>query len=219
MITGMVNLIFDLDDTLYKERDYAKSGLVHIGKKIADLCSQPDPTSRLIAFFENGNKDAVGTVCRELGIGDTDRRALLKDMQAHRPMISLSPDAADLIAALRTTGQHFAIITDGRSVTQRAKLSSLGLLGGGPCMISEEIGASKPDPKAFKMIQKTADAASFVYVADNPLKDFIAPNLLGWETIMLKDDGCNIHSQSVEVPPIARPRRVVSSLLELMEFT
>ena len=35
----------------------------------------------------------------------------------------------------------------------------------------------------------------FIYVGDNPDKDFIAPKTLGWETICLKDDGSNIHKQ------------------------
>lgn len=216
MDTSIINFVFDLDDTLYKERDYTESCLVHIGKKISEICRQPNPTSRMISLVENGDKDVVGTICGELCIEDTDRLRLLKDMQAHSPIISLSPDAADLISDLRNKGQKFSIITDGRSVTQRAKLSSLGLLRGVTCIISEEIGVKKPDQKAFKMIQSTSDSASFVYVADNPIKDFIAPNQLGWQSIMLKDNGRNIHSQSVEVPPLARPQRVVSSLLELI---
>jgi putative hydrolase of the HAD superfamily len=36
-------------------------------------------------------------------------------------------------------------------------------------------------------------AARFLYVGDNPDKDFLAPNRLGWTTVMVRDER-NLHS-------------------------
>jgi putative hydrolase of the HAD superfamily len=36
-------------------------------------------------------------------------------------------------------------------------------------------------------------------VADNVSKDFIAPNIMGWQTICLIDNGKNIHKQQFEI--------------------
>ena len=37
---------------------------------------------------------------------------------------------------------------------------------------------------------------NYVYIGDNPHKDFITPNKLGWTTICLLDRGQNIHKQN-----------------------
>jgi putative hydrolase of the HAD superfamily len=39
-------------------------------------------------------------------------------------------------------------------------------------------------------------AERYVYVGDNPAKDFIAPNQLGWITIGLRGNSRNIHTQT-----------------------
>ena len=58
--------------------------------------------------------------------------------------------------------------------------------------------------------------ADFYYVGDNPKKDFIAPNVLGWETICLLDSGCNIRPQEfLSVSTAALPRCKIKSLIEL----
>ena len=41
-------------------------------------------------------------------------------------------------------------------------------------------------------------ANRYVYVGDNPVKDFVAPNELGWMTVGLKAGVRNIHTQVFE---------------------
>ncbi len=51
---------------------------------------------------------------------------------------------------------------------------------------------SKPHPRAFELIaeQLSVRPEACVYVADNAAKDFIAPNALGWTTVLIKrEDG------------------------------
>ena len=86
-------------------------------------------------------------------------------------------------------------MTDGRSITQRLKLRALGL-GDIPAYVSEEYGgADKPDPTRFLAIVNDFPADHYVYVADNPGKDFFAPNDLGWLTIGVRHNGRGIHPQ------------------------
>ncbi len=60
-------------------------------------------------------------------------------------------------------------------------------------------------------------AAEYVYVGDNPKKDFIAPNSLGWLTIGLRDDGRNIHKQDLSnLDPEQLPSLWIESLEELL---
>lgn len=57
----------------------------------------------------------------------------------------------------------------------------------------------------------------FTYVGDNVKKDFIAPNVLGWTTICLKDDGRNIHKQDVStVADNAMPEIFISNMMEII---
>jgi putative hydrolase of the HAD superfamily len=51
------------------------------------------------------------------------------------------------------------------------------------------------------------------YVADNPAKDFIAPNRLGWRSVQLLCPG-QIHSANA-APKGGQPQVVIASLEEL----
>ena len=52
-------------------------------------------------------------------------------------------------------------------------------------------GHSKPDLLAFQMLSEkfAAPPDKSVYLADNPEKDFVAPNQLGWKTIQIVHPG------------------------------
>ena len=66
------------------------------------------------------------------------------------------------------------------------------------------------------MMKQNADISRFVYVGDNPMKDFLWPNRLGWVTIQLIDDGRNVHSQQVSLPSDDyRPQYRIKSLDQL----
>ena len=41
----------------------------------------------------------------------------------------------------------------------------------------------------------------YVYVGDNPRKDFLAPNSLGWFTVGIRSSGRNIHPQELDGAP------------------
>jgi putative hydrolase of the HAD superfamily len=47
---------------------------------------------------------------------------------------------------------------------------------------------SKPHARAFELVQCRLRPADgwYVYVADNPVKDFIAPTALGWDTVRVR---------------------------------
>jgi putative hydrolase of the HAD superfamily len=121
---------------------------------------------------------------------------------------------------LTEQGIKWSILTDGRSLTQRRKIASLGLRGASGIYISEERGASKPALDAYlQILDDQPDAYQFCYIADNPAKDFIAPNALGWNTIMLRDSGSNIHPQSLNVPSEFRAQIEISTLSEILSLT
>jgi putative hydrolase of the HAD superfamily len=97
--------------------------------------------------------------------------------------------------SIKEQGGKIGIITDGRSLTQRNKIEALGIgkyIDG--LVISEDIGSEKPDPRNFEALSEQIPASTYFYIADNIRKDFHTPNLMGWTTIGLIDNGLNIHS-------------------------
>ena len=208
--------VFDLDDTLYPERDYARSALQWLGGAIVREFGIAGAAQALIAGFEAGHRDAIGIFWAAHDLPDAARAPLIAAMQAHRPMIALSPGAAMLLAAMRTRALPFAIVTDGRSVTQRAKLTSLGCDDAAYVSISEECGIAKTDPERLRPIIQQLTGYQFLMIGDNPAKDFVAANRLGWRTVMLRDRGENIHDQRIVPSPEHAAGAVVDDLRELI---
>lgn len=187
--------VFDLDDTLYQEADYHASGVNAVGVKL-DMLFKQDVQSLLKSLVAEGEKDLWGSVCERLKLPSSVKESLMWEYRLHLPRITLKPAVKLLLEMLRSNSLSVSILTDGRAVTQRLKLAALGL-DGFPVYISEEFGAPKPDPARFEIIANQYPGSNFVYIGDNPKKDFVTPNLMGWTTFGIMDCGRNIHSQDV----------------------
>lgn len=180
-------VIFDLDDTLYSERDYVKSGYAAVA---AAFPLVKDMGARLFEAFEK-KLPAIDTVLAEEGLLSEKERAL-SVYRAHKPSICLYPGAFSLLERLRKT-KKLAMITDGRPEGQRAKIEALGL---SPLfdaiIVTDELGGPsfrKPSEAPFREMQRRLGLpfASLVYIGDNIKKDFIAPEALGMQSIHFKN--------------------------------
>ncbi len=206
--------VFDLDDTLYRERDYVASCFAFVGAVMAGR-GHEGVAGRLHALFAEGRADPVSEVCAPLGLGPEEVRALVSEMRGHAPDIRLRPDAGALLGALRERNLPYSIVTNGRGETQRRKIGALGLSDAASVSISGETGYAKPHPRAYEAAAAAHEGCRLVYVGDNPEKDFLAPNALGWTTVMLRCDGSHIHAQGA-VPEEAAPAMTVERLTELL---
>ena len=211
-------LVFDLDDTLYKEIDFLKSAYWQIANLVGD---EGDPKNvfgeMMKAYYRNDSvfQYFISKFCPHETISH-----LLEIYRNHHPNISLSPDIAEALANLSSVAT-LAIITDGRSITQRNKINALRLkhfFHDGDILISEETGYEKPSEVPFRLLMDRYPGSEFSYVGDNTEKDFIAPNKLGWNTVCLRDNGQNIHPQHFDVTANFQPKRIVNSLHEVACF-
>ena len=82
-------------------------------------------------------------------------------------------------------------------------------------IISEEFGSEKTDERNFVVFMNRYPGADFLYIGDNPKKDFIVPNRLGWKTVVLEDDGRNIHKQEA-VPKEYLPQTGINVFEQLL---
>lgn len=218
---------FDLDDTLYKEIDFLKSGY----KKVAELVGKRfgfDVWSiydQLLHWYYNG-ENAFDRLNEKYCI-DNPIEDYLSVYRYHRPSIALSEETKSILAKLKEEGVIIALITDGREITQKQKIEALGLsewIDSDLILINEAKEHFKPNHRSFDRLmlhcfeQMPGTGMMFYYVADNPQKDFKAPNELGWTTICLIDDGRNIHKQDFELDEIYLPKHKINNIKELIEI-
>lgn len=175
--------IFDIDDTLYLERDYVKSGFFAVGEAVK--C--PKFGEKCWSLFEAGVRGNTFDLAKVEYPDVTQKtRELVSIYRCHYPKISLCPDAEKYIYKLHA---RTGVISDGPIESQRAKFRALGLLPWIECPIfTQEVCASKPAPAAFQLAAYTLNTPyeNCVYIADNPKKDFSGPKSLGMKTIRIR---------------------------------
>ena len=179
-------VIFDLDDTLYSEKEYIRSGF----KAVSDYLGGGFE-AKLWNYFENG-KPAIDELLKEIKRTE-EKETILHVYRCHKPIIHLYPGISDLINKLRKDGYKIGIITDGRPEGQRNKIEALNLKKlVDDIIITDELGGSqfrKPCDISFRIIQKRwrIPASQIVYVADNVNKDFKAVEQLGMKGILFQN--------------------------------
>lgn len=185
-------IVFDLDDTLYNELDYLKSAYKSIAQYLEPIRWKTLYASMFSLYRSNIN--VFEHIARHYKI---DAPTLIHMYRNHKPDIVLFDGVLEVFKAIKIKNGSIGILTDGRSDTQRAKLSSLNILDFvDKIIISDEIGSEKPNILNYKAIEDDFVQFQYYYIADNLKKDFVTPNLLGWKTIGLIDNGKNIHYSS-----------------------
>ena len=209
-------VVFDLDDTLYQEDEYNRSGVIAVATEIRKLYGK-NITEQLLAVRKRKG-DIWESACKLLSLPLSVKEAMLWMYRLHNPTIGLNKKVSHLVRAISASAQEVIILTDGRSITQRIKLSTLGLLKY-PLYISEEHSSSKPEETRFKHIMEDFVAKYYVYIADNPAKDFIAPNSLGWKTVGVRGSAKNVHEQKIDgLTDKQMPDFWVDHFTEVVEF-
>ena len=189
-------VVFDLDDTLYPERAFAFSGFDAVVERFGQrLDWGPDEAARMRTLFDSEQRATVfNSMLDEAGVEPETHATLITEMVAayrgHAPRIALHDDADHALARLH--GRYrLGIVSDGFLVTQRSKIAALDLVARvDHVVLTDQWGRDhwKPDPRGFAHIAAALSVppTACIYVADNPTKDFIAPNRLGWKTVQIR---------------------------------
>jgi len=214
-LTSNAVLVCDLDDTLIDERDYADSGMRAVASTIHSLYGL-DLEDHLVEGAHDPTRNPLAEATELLGLPNSVIDQFLSIYRSHVPDLAPREGARELLGKARHLGLPVCVITDGRSISQRRKLVAAGLSSLiDLVLISEEVGAAKPDPRAFEIVEAAYPRRSYVYVGDNPAKDFVAPRQLGWSTIGLRNSR-SIHPQSA-AHGMVPPDMWINSLLELTQ--
>lgn len=214
-----VILVFDLDDTLYKEIDFLKSAFKEISNYLALKIekSEEDVFSQMLDSYYAG-LNVFDEVINNYDLSEVvDSIDLVNFYRNHKPNIVLPKGTRDLLDTFKNEVFKIVLITDGRSIQQRNKLNSLDLLNYfDDILISEEFGSEKPNINNFKYYEnKYGSLFHYIYIGDNVKKDFISPNHLGWTSICLKDNGQNIHTQNLILKDKQKPTFFIENFSEI----
>jgi len=184
---------FDLDDTLYPEREYVLSGFKVVSELVKQQLGIEDFYLELVETFNGGErKKTFDTTLKRLEI-EYDL-ALIQDLvdcyRAHLPDIKPYDDVVPTLQRLKTQ-HHHALITDGHLQAQRNKVRALDLGQFFERIIyTDKYGKDywKPSPFPYQLVMEhfSAEGSECAYIGDNMEKDFIAPNKLGWLTVQIR---------------------------------
>lgn len=215
---GSILVAFDLDDTLYKERDYVRSGYLYVARRLSDRLGVSHGRLEDLVLSGDDRRHPFDLLYDEL-----DHLVTVDEMvgmyRDHMPDLSLPEESRRCLEALKGAGVTLALITDGRHDGQWNKIRALGLqryFEENLISVSADVGADKNDPAPWvRMENLTPWCESRWYVGDNPRKDFYHPRARGWNTVMLRDDGTNVRSQDVVLPAGYMAGVTIGSLSEL----
>lgn len=187
-------IIFDLDDTLYPEITYVKSGLKAVSYWGQEKYGWPHRQSYQIMYRllqKQGRGRIFDTWFAEMGLSASC--SLVKKAVAcyrnHKPDITLPQDS---IHCLRRFAHHSTyIVTDGHKGVQDKKLIALEVRSYVQhAYITHRYGLNhaKPSLHCFDLIKRRekAEWQDMMYIGDNPLKDFVNLNKVGAKTVRIK---------------------------------
>ena len=211
MVNKYKYVIFDLDNTLCDYSKVRKQALTEIDILAQDYNIMPDIYSSIysdlepILFSQFMNKQITKYNYR-LNRFAFPLFALLQDKHSMDDVIAWSKKSNDFymnfcntqvekfddvdptITHLGQSGISFCLLTNGPSDGQRKKIGCLDLkIPNNSVFISEEIGFSKPDPRAFEYLlgKKKLRSSECLYVGDSIETDIVGANSANIRAILL----------------------------------
>ena len=173
-------IVFDLDDTLYDEVDFVKSGFREVSEFLGD--------KKYFDFmWDEFNKNGSGKIFNKLIEKfnlEISLNKLIEIYRFHFPNINLPKESKKILEFAKN--YKTALITDGHYITQKNKYNALNLKLDYP-IFTDFYHTKKPELKPFLMVMEKFPNEEYIYISDNPKKDFLAPKKLGWKSIRFKN--------------------------------
>jgi putative hydrolase of the HAD superfamily len=216
-------IVFDLDDTLYSEKDFVLSGFQAVASwaEVNLGISEQQGYPTLANLYYEGVRN--NTFNQWLTIHQIDRPELITTLldiyRQHLPQIAAFPESIDLLTTLAPSYQ-IGLVSDGYLAVQQRKWAALGLEHFFDAVVfSDALGREnwKPSTAPFELVlaQLNISPALSVYIGDNPRKDFFGARQLGMYTIQLK----RIESEYGNLQPPGAdycPHLIIDSLTEVL---
>ena len=167
-------LVFDLDDTLYPERQFAISGFAAAARWAQANLGIDGLADQLLQLLDQGHLGNVFTIAlaRRLPVHrPEDLAGLIDAYRTHDPILELFADASWALSHFAAQGK-LGLITDGTHRVQARKVAALGIGGHFAAIVyTDALGGrrfAKPHPEAYCRVEQALGRGgdTFVYVAD-----------------------------------------------------
>ena len=186
-------LVFDMDDTLYDELSYVRSGFASVARMLEPICEVAAAIllkDALALLKHKGRGRVFDRLLEKNGCHSVSLATrCVRHYRTHEPRIALWPEAA--LCLKRHAGLSLYVVSDGNAVAQQAKARALGLHRlTKRVLLTHRFGVrhAKPSPYCFERIAQWENARpeSVTYIADNPAKDFVGIRTQGFRTIRVR---------------------------------
>jgi putative hydrolase of the HAD superfamily len=182
--------MFDLDNTLYDEHAFVKSGFKAVSEFLSHKFGLDEKTvyARLCnILIKEGRNQVFSQVLTDFAVyNDEIVSDMLEVYRKHLPQISIFKDTHYAISLLREE-YKLGLITDGLRMVQESKVEALKIGSWFDAIIYAYDYGGKYSPKPFLLMLKRLQvkACESVYVDDNPCKGFSVANELGIRTVRI----------------------------------
>lgn len=185
-------IVFDMDDTLYDEFEFVKSGF----KAVSAFLEEQFGIEQIESYkwmWNRLQKQGRGAIFDDLlskyGLfKKTVAKKCVSIYRLHKPNIQLPFETIEVLEQLENFPLY--LVTDGNKIVQSNKVQALELdKYMEKCFITYRHGIkhSKPSPHCIQLIAKREKVKpeNIVYIGDNPAKDFVGIKPLGFRTIRI----------------------------------
>jgi HAD hydrolase, family IA, variant 1 len=175
-------ILFDLDDTLYLERDYVYSGYKVVASFLEKKYNLSLKTTylKMIALSKESYDNVFNRLfdAYNIKVGNDEIKKIIEIYKNHIPNIDLCEDSRKILENLLKKDIKLGLITDGDSIQQRNKIKGLDIEKYfEKIIITDELAPNrefwKPNKKAFEIMIDffKEEPKNILYVGDNLNKD------------------------------------------------
>ena len=217
MIKGAV---FDLDDTLYPFRDYLESGFRAVARYAGEkygIDPEESYTYMQVLYSRYGEREVLARTMSYFGLESSVILQLTSVFREHRPSLALYPGYRK---TLQNLGNFYVLgmLADGDPEVQNRKVSALRIQKYFRNIIftgKYDEAKWKPNPFSFTLMARVLNLhpKDLVYVADNPLTDFLGAKKAGYFTLRVLTG----EFAERKVPMEFEAHRSIKSVNELQE--
>lgn len=209
-------LILDLDDTLYDEKQFVRSGFKAVSKHMAEKYGIDDEklyNLLLKIFSEQSRTKVFDKALMRLRL--YKRETVLEMVEVYRnhfPDISLYKDTLQVLPKMKKK-YHLALLTGGIKKVQENKVKALNIADLFDVITYAVEHGGKKSVQPFQVILTKLHITPLetLYVDDNPMKGFVAAKKLGIRTVRMLRGRRRDHKSGTPVEPDFE----ISSLQEL----
>ena len=191
----MKSVIFDLDNTLYSEMSYVKSGFIEVSDYLSNKYKLDcDMVFKKMVHILNveGRGKVFNILLDDLNLSEKENIFnLVYVYRFHTPNISLYDDVLDTLITLKKMDYKLGIITDGKAIVQKNKIDALNLNELFDVIIlTDALGSDFWKPSivpyqiALDLLNSTPNESC--YIGDDSFKDFLGPKSLNMITIQVQ---------------------------------